>query len=133
MFEISELKAKKLTDLQTIAKSIGLQKTSQLKKLDLVYKILDAQAEASANKAEVKPLAEKSKRKRISKTETTEAVKAAQPVKKEEAVREEKKNVERKPIQRKPAENKIEDRKSAADKKPIERKRVENFFIGPLF
>jgi len=44
MFEISELKAKTLADLQVIAKSIGLSKTSQLKKLDLVYQILDTQA-----------------------------------------------------------------------------------------
>lgn len=44
MFEISELKAKTLADLQVIAKSIGLSKTSQLKKLDLVYQILDIQA-----------------------------------------------------------------------------------------
>ncbi len=126
MFEISELKAKKLTDLQTIAKSIGLQKTSQLKKLDLVYKILDAQAEASANKAEAKPVVEKSKRKRISKTETAEPAKATQPVpvKKEEVVKEDKKSVERKPLQRKPSENKSEDRKPT-DKKPVERKREE--------
>ncbi|CAL2087965.1 transcription termination factor Rho [Tenacibaculum sp. 190524A02b] len=54
MFEISELKAKKLTDLQSIAKTIGLTKISQLKKLDLVYKILDAQAEASNGEAVVK-------------------------------------------------------------------------------
>ena len=40
MFEISELKAKKLTDLQSIAKTIGLTRISQLKKLDLVYKII---------------------------------------------------------------------------------------------
>jgi len=44
MFEISELKAKTLAELQVIAKSIGLKKTSQLKKLDLVYQILDTQA-----------------------------------------------------------------------------------------
>ncbi|NVK09159.1 MAG: transcription termination factor Rho [Tenacibaculum sp.] len=79
MFDISELKTKKLADLQVIAKSIGLTKISQLKKLDLVYKILDAQAEASANEAKPKPApkAEKPKRKRISKTEsntTTTAV-----------------------------------------------------------
>ena len=67
MFEISELKTKKLTDLQAIAKTIGLTKVSQLKKLDLVYKILDAQAESSANEA--KPIEEKTKRKRITKTE----------------------------------------------------------------
>ncbi|CAL2057342.1 transcription termination factor Rho [Tenacibaculum sp. 190524A05c] len=47
MFEISDLKAKKLVELQEIAKTIGLKKTSQLKKLDLIYKILDAQAEAN--------------------------------------------------------------------------------------
>jgi len=33
MFEISELKAKTIADLQVIAKSIGLKKTSQLKKI----------------------------------------------------------------------------------------------------
>ncbi|MFT7442975.1 MAG: transcription termination factor Rho [Maribacter sp.] len=44
MFEISELKEKTLADLQAVAKSIGLTKTSQLKKLDLVYQILDTQA-----------------------------------------------------------------------------------------
>lgn len=69
MFDISELKTKKLADLQVIAKSIGLTKISQLKKLDLVYKILDAQAEASANEAKPTPKAEKPKRKRITKTE----------------------------------------------------------------
>ncbi|CAM1343956.1 transcription termination factor Rho [Tenacibaculum amylolyticum] len=46
MFEISDLKSKKLVELQEIAKAIGLKKTSQLKKLDLIYKILDTQAEA---------------------------------------------------------------------------------------
>lgn len=70
MFEISELKTKKLTDLLAIAKTIGLAKVSQLKKLDLVYKILDAQAESSANEA--KSIEEKPKRKRIAKTEETE-------------------------------------------------------------
>jgi len=41
MFEITELKEKTLTELQEISKTIGLSKTSQLKKLDLVYQILD--------------------------------------------------------------------------------------------
>ncbi len=91
MFEISELKAKKLIDLQTIAKTIGLTKVSQLKKLDLVYKILDAQAETSANLA--KPVEEKPKRKRIEKSEETKQPKekvvkkiAAKAVKKETPV-----------------------------------------------
>jgi len=67
MFEISELKAKKLADLQTIAKSIGLTKTSQLNKLDLVYQILDVQAaQPSTVKVEDEKTAEeKPKRKRV--------------------------------------------------------------------
>ncbi|PQJ21044.1 transcription termination factor Rho [Tenacibaculum sp. SG-28] len=68
MFEISELKAKKLTDLQVIAKNIGLKKISQIKKLDLVYKILDAQAEATNKEekpVEKKVTKERPKRRRI--------------------------------------------------------------------
>ncbi|WP_343328924.1 transcription termination factor Rho [Polaribacter staleyi] len=77
MFEISELKAKTLADLQVIAKSIGLSKTSQLKKLDLVYQILDTQAAnpvdtsiSTSTKTEVKQKTEKPKRKRVSKVTT---------------------------------------------------------------
>ena len=44
MFEISELKAKKLPELQDIAKSLSVPKYRSLKKLDLVYQILDLQA-----------------------------------------------------------------------------------------
>ena len=77
MFEISELKAKTLVDLQQIAKSIGLTKTSQLKKLDLVYQILDLQA-ASPSKEEqkksenLKPRLNKPKRKRVVKKVVSE-------------------------------------------------------------
>ncbi|WP_372766627.1 transcription termination factor Rho [Lutibacter sp.] len=46
MFEISELKDKSLSELQEIAKTVGAKKFSQLKKLDLVYLILDIQAAA---------------------------------------------------------------------------------------
>ena len=44
MLEISELKAKKLPELQEIAKSLNVPKYRSLKKLDLVYQILDHQA-----------------------------------------------------------------------------------------
>ena len=44
MFDISDLKSKKLPELQEIAKSINVPKFRSLKKLDLVYKILDVQA-----------------------------------------------------------------------------------------
>ncbi len=51
MFEISELKAKKLPELQELAKTLGVPKYRSLKKLDLVYQILDYQA---ANPSAVK-------------------------------------------------------------------------------
>ena len=109
MFEISELKAKTLVELQEIAKKIGLSKTSQLKKLDLVYQILDTQAANLANQE--KPKAPKPKRKRVVKKvvrteqkETTEkvaqqedkhsrskeAIKKENPVKNKPAVKESK-------------------------------------------
>ncbi len=44
MFEISELKTKKLPELQDIAKSLNVPKFRTFKKLDLVYQILDHQA-----------------------------------------------------------------------------------------
>ncbi len=49
MLEISELKAKKLPELQEIAKTLNVPKYRTLKKLDLVYQILDHQA-ANPNK-----------------------------------------------------------------------------------
>lgn len=62
MFEISDLKAKKLPELQEIAKGLNVPKFKTLKKLDLVYQILDVQAsnpkvveEVAAPKAEEKP------------------------------------------------------------------------------
>ncbi|MHA7058550.1 transcription termination factor Rho [Aquimarina sp. M1] len=51
MLEISELKAKKLPELQEIAKSLNVPKFRTMKKLDLVYQILDYQA---ANPKKVK-------------------------------------------------------------------------------
>ncbi|MGC6284360.1 MAG: transcription termination factor Rho [Polaribacter sp.] len=68
MFEISELKEKTLADLQVIAKTIGLSKVSQLKKLDLIYQILDTQASATNSEKAADKTADKPKRKRISKT-----------------------------------------------------------------
>jgi len=44
MFEISKLKEKKLSELQEIANELKISKYKTLKKLDLVYKILDHQA-----------------------------------------------------------------------------------------
>ena len=101
MFEISELKAKTLADLQQIAKSIGLTKTSQLNKLDLVYQILDIQA-ASPSKEEEKiksekPRAriEKPKRKRVVKQLVKEEDLAKKTVEPSAIVTEEKVIVEK--------------------------------------
>ncbi|WP_282068650.1 transcription termination factor Rho [Olleya namhaensis] len=44
MFEISQLKEMKLPELQDIAKKLSVSKFRSLKKLDLVYQILDKQA-----------------------------------------------------------------------------------------
>ncbi len=60
MFEITELKGKTIVELQAIAKEKDLKKTSQLKKIDLVYQILDAQAAAGESEKPKEPLKEKS-------------------------------------------------------------------------
>ena len=44
MFEISQLKEMKLPELQEMAKKLSISKFRSLKKLDLVYQILDKQA-----------------------------------------------------------------------------------------
>ena len=76
MFEISELKAKLLPELQEIAKASGVPKFRSLKKLDLVYKILDHQA---ANPSAVKAVIKEVK-------EDVIAPKQETPVKKEASV-----------------------------------------------
>ncbi|VAW10108.1 Transcription termination factor Rho [hydrothermal vent metagenome] len=66
MFEISDLKSKKLPELQEIAKGLNVPKYKTQKKLDLVYQILDVQAanpkattettaSATENKSQAKP------------------------------------------------------------------------------
>ncbi|GAK94983.1 transcription termination factor Rho [Nonlabens ulvanivorans] len=70
MFQIADLKSKKLPELQEIAKGLNVPKYKQLRKLDLVYKILDLQAanpdvvkkldvEATPTPVEKAPVAEK--------------------------------------------------------------------------
>ncbi|PTX59420.1 transcription termination factor Rho [Kordia periserrulae] len=70
MLEISELKSKKLPELQEIAKALAVPKYRTLKKLDLIYKILDLQASnpesvAPITNTEQKTEESASKRKRI--------------------------------------------------------------------
>ncbi|MFC5044256.1 transcription termination factor Rho [Aquimarina hainanensis] len=109
MLEISELKAKKLPDLQEIAKNLNVPKFRTLKKLDLVYQILDHQAanpekiksatlpkkEESSSKAEAKPTEKpaRPRRTRTKKTEDTAVNKTNKPVSQ--------KNTETAPVQNK--------------------------------
>ena len=44
MYDILELKSKLLSNLQDIAKNLNVPKYKSLKKMDLIYKILDFQA-----------------------------------------------------------------------------------------
>ena len=93
MLELSELKEKKLPELQEIAKSRGLKKTSQLKKMDLIYQILDHQA---ANPQSIQPEKAKApaKKKTVAKKATPKKTTKA-PAKKQSA-KTEKKTVETK-------------------------------------
>ena len=115
MYNIIQLNDKDLSELQVIAKELGIKKTDSLKKEDLVYKILDEQAIAGATKKvaadklkEERKEEEKKKRSRVapakkdnkvvSATKEGEAEKAKeaapakpqQPSKKEESANKEK-------------------------------------------
>ncbi len=85
MFEISDLKSKKLPELQEIAKGLKVPKLKTLKKLDLVYQILDLQAanpkataEITAPPAENKPTP-RPKRSRVAPEKKTESPKTENP------------------------------------------------------
>jgi transcription termination factor Rho len=123
MFEISELKAKTLAELQVIAKSIDLSKTSQLKKLDLVYQILDKQAANPTNK-EVIPSKnqdlkkEKPKRKRLVKSIQSEPRKVIE-TKKETTKKETIKHISEKPKEEKTLPEKSQQQKPTPRKEVI--------------
>lgn len=53
MFQIADLKSKKLPELQEIAKELKVPQFQKMRKLDLVYKILDLQAEDPSKIAKV--------------------------------------------------------------------------------
>ncbi|RDY60845.1 transcription termination factor Rho [Flagellimonas nanhaiensis] len=86
MFEISDLKAKKLPELQEIAKDLNVPKFKSLKKLDLVYQILDVQASNPkvVEKAVATPQENgtpKPKRERVSRPKGDQSAKKAAPIK----------------------------------------------------
>ena len=74
MYEIATLKSKKLSDLQEIAKTLGVKRMAGLKKLELIYQIIDIAAiKAVAEEKEAGPV--------ISKKLETKPVKKAATVK----------------------------------------------------
>ena len=98
MFELSELKAKKLAELQKIAKELGIKKITALKEIELTYRIIDHQSTLPDGGEQ------KEEQKAPAKTETTENKK---PVREK---RENKKNYR---------DNK--ESKDSTDKKPKQR------------
>jgi transcription termination factor Rho len=56
MYEIATLKSKKLPELQEIAKALGVKRLTGLKKMELIYQIIDTVAAAPGDEQEAKPL-----------------------------------------------------------------------------
>lgn len=120
MLEISELKAKSLAELKTLAKQMGVPKHSQLNKLDLVYKILDFQA--SQPHTDVKTTEKVSPKE----SDNKESVKP-QVVRKEEDAQKRRRRIKRTNENKQPkSENKEKASKEtpipAQEKKTVERK-----------
>ena len=116
MYNIIQLNDKNLSELQVIAKELGIKKADSYKKEDLVYKILDEQAivgttkKVAADKLKEERKNEEQKKKRsrvaptkkedkvvstpksgeVNKTKEATPVKAPQPSKKEESTNKEK-------------------------------------------
>lgn len=109
MFEISELKAKKLPELQEIAQKLKVPKYRSLKKLDLVYQILDFQA---ANPDVVK--------KEVTKDSNEESKKPTQQRKPRQRVQ---KKPEQNPTQQK---MELDDKKDDKSSQPNDKKDTRN-------
>ncbi len=121
MFEISQLKAKKLPELQDIAKQLKVPKYRTQKKLDLVYQILDYQAaNPDAVKAKVETEETPSEPKQQSKP-PQKRTRAPQKPKVDEEQKtlefsDKKEDAKPKPQERKPQERKPQERKADTDK-----------------
>jgi transcription termination factor Rho len=117
MYEISQLKAKNLVDLQEIAKTLQIKKISQFKKLDLIYQILDTQAAnpTAAKSSESKPQQtsadEQVKRKRVRKPSNKKPVSEPIVVKQETENKENSTAVQDKKVVSKEPENNLEEEK----------------------
>jgi transcription termination factor Rho len=134
MFEISQLKEMKLPELQEMAKKLSIPKFRSLKKLDLVYQILDKQA-ANPKAVEVvkgdAPVAEaKPKRERVQRTvpnKPNPRPKAQPKVAQETlAFKEEASKVEKEPQEKKEDNKQVKEPVKAQQPKPQHKKPVHN-------
>jgi len=119
MFEISQLKAKKLPELQEIAKQLSVPKYRTQKKLDLVYKILDYQAanpNAVKDNVETKATESKPQSKAPQKRERVQKKPKGDDNQKSLDLSDKKEDTKPKPQQRKPQERKTSTSKSTNDK-----------------
>ncbi|WP_417289809.1 transcription termination factor Rho [Corallibacter sp.] len=110
MFEITQLKEMKLPELQEIAKKLNVSKYRSLKKLDLVYQILDHQA---ANPKAVKEVAKQDDNKQEQEKEKPKRA-PRQRVQKSAAKKAPQTNKENKPQQEKSDDKPQNDNKSQA-------------------
>ena len=128
MFEISELKDKKLPELQEIAKDLDVPKYRTQKKMDLVYQILDYQAanpkaiSTVIKPADPSPEIKKVEPEKIEKAEIQNSS-LTEPQNKDEKPRPPRSDSRpNKPLYQKPLQNK----KSDDDKKPADENRSVN-------
>ena len=126
MFEISQLKEKKLSDLQEIAKKLNVSKYRSLKKLDLVYQILDHQAaDPKAIKAVVTP---------AQSTQTKPEQRKPEQRKTRQRIEKQPKNTPAKKEEKVPTPNKVEvsekaetsEKQNKANNKPNPRPQTDN-------
>ena len=79
MFDIIELNGKKVAELRQIAGKLGITRLDKLKKQDLVYSILDAQAAQPADKSDKKSATKGRAKAAKSNDESAEATKEEKP------------------------------------------------------
>ncbi|MCG2418122.1 transcription termination factor Rho [Aequorivita sp. F47161] len=129
MFEISELKNKKLPELQDIAKELNVPKYRTQKKLDLVYQILDYQAaNPKAVKAVIKADAASSETKEEKTPATPDNRNKDQKQRSQKSDGRNKKTQSQKPQSQKQNHDKKSDdsKKDSDDKKNVSNKRTNS-------
>ncbi|MBE6299859.1 MAG: transcription termination factor Rho [Bacteroidales bacterium] len=124
MYNISELNAKSLDDLHSIAKGMGITKISSYSKEALVYKILDDQAENAA--ISPKPKAKTTKTKEVNKKEDlsvkTEETPTPQPKKMISRKSKQKKET---PVETVSEQNVVEEKSTIETLPPTENKTIQ--------